>query len=174
MVSLFTNIPLKETIEIVSDYVYRSEYKPNYEKKHFKKLLTLATGGYFLYKNRLFCQIDGVTMGSPLGPTLANFFLAHFENVFMNEAHDFLPKLYLRYVDDVYCVFDSMEAVMRFLSFLNSLHPNLQFTHELGQKKLAFLDTEFSLNLDSIGFSTEVYRKPTNTNVICIVLKVRN
>ena len=166
VVSLFTNIPLKETIDIVTDYVYNSENSPKFEKKDFKKLLEIATGGYFLYQNKLYCQIDGVTMGSPLGPTLANFFLAHFENKFMSENLEFLPEKFVRYVDDVFCVFSSMDYVNKFLDYLNHLHPNLKFTHELGPRKLAFLDTEIDLDLNSGNFGSQVYRKPTNTNVI--------
>ena len=41
-------------------------------------------------------------MGSPLGPTIANFFLANMEN-----NADFHPKLYSRYVDDIFCVFNN-------------------------------------------------------------------
>ena len=44
------------------------------EKDDFIKLLQLATEGMFLYRDKLYRQIDGVAMGSPLGPTLANFF----------------------------------------------------------------------------------------------------
>ena len=45
------------------------------EKHAFIKLMKLATQGMlFLYNGELFKQIDGVAMGSPLGPTLANFF----------------------------------------------------------------------------------------------------
>ena len=105
-------------------------------------------------------------MGSPLGPTLANFFLAHFENKFMSENLEFLPEKYVRYVDDVFCVFGSMESVGNFLEYLNHLHPNLKFTHELGPRKLAFLDTEIDLDLNSSNFGPQVYRKPTNTKVI--------
>ena len=36
-----------------------------------------------LNKGKLYCQIDDVTMGSPLGPTLANFFQELLENQFM-------------------------------------------------------------------------------------------
>ena len=32
-----------------------------------------------MYKDKLYKQIDGVTMGSCLGPTLANFFLGCLE-----------------------------------------------------------------------------------------------
>ena len=60
----------------------------------------------FLYNGELFKQIDGVAMGSPLGPTLANFFLANLENKLMNKTNGFYPKIYLRYVDDAFAIFD--------------------------------------------------------------------
>ena len=45
-------------------------------------------------------------MGSPLGPSLANFFLGHLEqhNIFNSCSID--PRLYVRYVDGVFVVFD--------------------------------------------------------------------
>ena len=42
--------------------------------------MKLATQGMFLYNGELFKQIDGIAMRSPLGATLANFFLADLEN----------------------------------------------------------------------------------------------
>ena len=36
VVSLFTNIPLKETTDIVKDYVYDSENPPKFEKRTSK------------------------------------------------------------------------------------------------------------------------------------------
>ena len=84
----------------------------------------------------------------------------------MSENLEFLPEKYVRYVDDVFCVFGSMESVGNILEYLNHLHPNLKFTHELGPRKLAFLDTEIDLDLNSSNFGSQVYRKPTNTKVI--------
>ena len=47
------------------------------KKKQFKDLLSLATKDtYFLFNNILYKQIDGVIIGSPKGPSLANTFLA--------------------------------------------------------------------------------------------------
>ena len=53
----------------------------------------------FLYNDRLYKQEDGVAMGSPLGPSLANVFLGHLEehNIFTKE--EISPKLYkIRYI----------------------------------------------------------------------------
>ena len=81
----------------------------------FRKLLQVATGGCFLDKGKLYCQIDGVTMGSPLGPSLAKkIFVAQLENQFMNTNLDFLPSHYCRYVDDIICLFSSLENVTKF------------------------------------------------------------
>jgi hypothetical protein len=53
---------------------------------------------------------------------------------------------------------------MQFFDFLNSLHPNLQFTYEIGPDSIAFLDTKISIEND--GFSSTIFRKATNTNVL--------
>ena len=167
VVSLFTNIPLNETIDIVCNYVYQQHSPPKYSKETFKKLLQIATGGYFIHRGKLYCQIDVVTMESPLGPTLANFFLAHLENQFMGQQDVFMPVHYSRYVDDIFCVFNSLEYVKMFLSFLNNIHPNLKFTCEIGPQKLAFLDTQISLSSNNdLTLITSVYRKPTDTKTI--------
>ena len=107
VVSLFTNIPLEESINLAADYVYSSEINqiPPFDKKIFKKLLEFATGGIFQFNNSYYKQTDGVMMGSPLGPTLANLFLAHMEMNWMSQ--EFSPILYRRYVDDIFCVFRS-------------------------------------------------------------------
>ena len=78
-----------------------------------------------------------------------------------------MPVHYSRYVDDIFCVFNSLEYVKMFLSFLNNIHPNLKFTCEIGPQKLAFLDTQISLSYNNdLTLITSVYRKPTDTKTI--------
>ena len=84
------------------------------DKDIFIKLLKKATGGMFMYKDKLYRQIDGVAMGGPLGPTLANFFLGHLETKLFNGI-DFGPSLYIRYVDDIFAVFSSVSDKVAFL-----------------------------------------------------------
>ena len=50
------------------------------------------------------------------------------------------------------------------MSRLNNLHANISFTVELGGKVLPFLDTLIQLSND--GFTSTVFRKATNTDVI--------
>ena len=104
-------------------------------------------------------------MGSPLAPTLANFFLGHIEKKLMSNCNDEVkPKLYVRYVDDIFVVFSSSVDYKPFFDILNAQHSNLRFTVELGDKDLTFLDTQVSI--ENGNFESWVYRKPTNTHVI--------
>ena len=79
--SLFTNIPLEEAINICTESIYdQNDSIEGLNKSEFKELLSLATKeSYFIFNEILYKQIDGVAMGSPLGPTLANAFLCFYE-----------------------------------------------------------------------------------------------
>ena len=81
--SLFTNISLEETINICCDTLFKeTDIYEGYSKSEFKTLLSLASKeSYFFFNEVLHKQKDGVAVGSPLGPTLANAFLSHYEEI---------------------------------------------------------------------------------------------
>ena len=163
--SLFTNVPLNEAIDLACRYVYdhNSPSKPSYDRKHFKKLLMYATSGEFLYNQKMYRQVDGVAMGSPLAPTLANLFMAHLEQTWV--ASRSAPFVYYRYVDDIFCVFDlDVSNHSEFLTFLNSQHANLKFTVEVGSTTLPFLDVHVDTSSGNSRFS--VFRKETYTGLL--------
>ena len=74
--SLFTNVPLDETIDIsVKKLFGRKKRYKGFSKENFRKLLCLAVkDSILLFNDTYYEQVDGVAMGSPLGPTLANIF----------------------------------------------------------------------------------------------------
>ena len=56
-------------------------------KHHFKQLLILSVkSSCFLFNYIYYKQIDGVAMGSPLGPTLANLFLVYHERKWLESV----------------------------------------------------------------------------------------
>ena len=60
--------------------------------------------------------------------------------------------------------FQSKEQVIPFLDYLNSKHPNIQFTHELEDNgSLSFLD--INITRTNGRFSTSVFHKPTSTGL---------
>ena len=166
--SLFTNVPLLETINIVVDRVYGKDsvIKPPFKKLFFKKMLIMCSSGLFMYNDEWYEQIDGVAMGSPLASSLANMFLAHIEHTLLMKKHTLppnFPKLSLRYVDDIFCLFECKDHHEQFLHILNSLHPSLQFTVEVATTSLPFLDVR--VKIDDNNLETSVYRKSTHTGV---------
>ena len=71
--SLFTNIPIDKTIEnCVNDLFASNDTVHNFIKEDLKELLKFASyESFFTFDNEYYSQLDGVAMGSPLGPTLA-------------------------------------------------------------------------------------------------------
>ena len=76
----------------------------------------------FIHNGKLFSQIDGVAMGNPLGPTLANWFLGMIEKKIFDQHLSFYPSFYVRYVDDVFAIFNSAIEIQMFLEVLNNQH----------------------------------------------------
>ena len=83
--SLFTNVPIKKTINTILDRVYNKKLiNTKLKKRKTKKLLVdSCTKTAFSFDNALYEQCDGVSMRSSLGPVLANIILNEFENVML-------------------------------------------------------------------------------------------
>ena len=93
--SLFTNIPLDETIICVDLVFHKKKKVKSMLKRHFKQLLTLSVKpSCFLFNDVYYKQVDGVAMGSPLGPTLANLFLVYYEHKWLKSVlYSFGPSI---------------------------------------------------------------------------------
>ena len=65
--SLFTNVPLDQTIEIILNIVYKkNEISTDMTKSEMKELLNLCTKSvHFTFDDNIYVQNDGVAMGSP-------------------------------------------------------------------------------------------------------------
>ena len=104
-------------------------------------------------------------MGSPLGPTLANVFMCHFENISLENCPiHFKPIVYRQFADDTFLLFRSKDYVEKFRNYLNKQHKNIKFTSEIEENgSLSFLDIKISH--ENNKFVTSVYRKPTFSGV---------
>ena len=161
--SLFTNVPVKRTISIIMKHVYHHPTlpAPKIPRNVLKQLLLTCTTEVPFYSptdGKLRVQIDGMTMGSPLGPTFANFYMAELENKVLARTGVNID-LYLRFVDDIFlhCTKEEMEHLRRLLEEESVL----KFTYELpNDKKLAFLDV--LTDIENNDFTTSVYHKPTD------------
>jgi len=96
--SLFTNVPVDVTIEILAEKAFKDnwfnkEYDLNITKTDLIELLEIATKKQlFQFEGNLYEQVDGVAMGSPLGPLMANAFMCNTEEKLKNQNK--MPAFY--------------------------------------------------------------------------------
>ena len=84
--SLFTNIPLLESIELAVDYILTGNPNIRLSKDNLKELFLIATAQtHFLFQRNYYDEIDGVAMGPPLAPVLANLFMGHHERIWLQQ-----------------------------------------------------------------------------------------
>ena len=169
--SLYTNVPLNEVVEDIVATVYSDSAASTFfrdskiTKTVFRNILKTCSKSIFVYNDKLYMQTDGVAMGSPLAPLLADWFVAKIENKILSDPDiTCRPKFFRRYVDDIFTTFESTADRDEFFRILNNSHSNLKFTMETTSDVLPFLDVGVSIDKDV--FHTQVYRKPTNTHVI--------
>ena len=162
-------MPLEETIQILANKAFNQNwfnetYNLNITQEDLVELLRVATKHQlFQFNGSLYEQIDGVAMGSPLGPLMASTFMCSIEEKL--ESEDKLPSFYKRYVDDTLAVVKDISTATTFLATLNEAHPAISFTTETANNnKLPFIGME----LTKIGkrLETCVYRKTTNKGLL--------
>ena len=163
--SLFTNVPLVETTNMILEKYDPSKFF-GIARDIVKKLLRFATSeSIFLFNNCLYNQIDGISMGSSLGPVYANAFMCFKESEWLeNCPAEFKPTYYRRYVDDTFLLFREKHHANMFLTYMNDQHPNIKFTYEMEKDgRLPFLDVLITKRNGNIV--TSVYRKGTFTGL---------
>ncbi len=158
--SLFTSVPLDKTIKIILQRIYEEKVIDTRLKKNtLKKLLKDACmKTAFSFNDVIYKQIDGVSMGSSLGPSLANVIMTELEKQLVAGLIDTgTIKFYMRYVDDT-LVLAKSENFQKILEKLNSFDNNLKFTIDtFDDDDVHFLDINIDRN------KTDLYYKPTHT-----------
>ena len=82
-------MPLTKTVNIILERVYTEKLNTKLSKRSQKKLiLDSCNKTAFSFNNKIYEQIDGVSMGSSLGPVLANIILTEFEKLIVFDLVD--------------------------------------------------------------------------------------
>lgn len=163
--ALFPSIPVNNAIGTLRDWLLSQYEGESWRQKtiQYVKFTKLCMEqSYFQFRDCIYQQKMGASMGNPLSPFLSEVYMAALEHEL--QTKNLLPERWWRYVDDVFCIIkrDSLTTV---LDTINSARRSIKFTYEMEvEGKLPFLDI---LILREPGcpssFSFEIYRKPTNT-----------
>ena len=112
---------------------------------------------FFQFRGSFFEQVNGLSMGAPLSPLLANCFVENIETIAL-DSYFLKHKFWGRYMDDIISVWNyGVEELKSFLEHLNFWGGDLKFTVKLEEDK-----KNNKLNKNSLDF--KIYRKPTNNN----------
>ena len=105
-------------------------------------------------------RIDGIAMESPLGPLLADIFMAKLERSTLSDIINSV-QFYRRYIDDIFIVHRS--DLSELTSAFNAAHPSISFTFEAEKGGLLpFMDVLLE-RTEHGTVRRSVYHKPTWT-----------
>ena len=143
-------MPLEETIQILTNQAFpqnwfNKTHQLNITQDDLVELLRVATKHeLFQFNWHLYEQIDGVAMGSPLGPLMANLFMCSIEEKL--ESENKLPSFYPRYGDDSLAMVPDIPSAEAFLTTMNESQPSINFTMEIAtNNKLTFNGMEIEM-----------------------------
>ncbi|XP_074039195.1 uncharacterized protein [Leptinotarsa decemlineata] len=161
--NLFTSVPKSETLPLVSNLLSQHLTSDSTKIDILTLLKFCISQDFFVFNNKFYSQPDGLAMGNPLSPFLADIFMENLENSFIINKIDNILSWH-RYVDDCLVFIDGNSIVAHdILNSLNNLHPKIKFTLEIEQdNKLNFLDLTITKTYNKLDFS--IYRKPTQTD----------
>ena len=128
--SLFTNVPLQESINVILKRIYDDKLIHTDIKKNTMRKLIKGTckKTAFSFDNIIYEQIDGVSMGSPPAPVLANIIMRELEKAFVQKlTTSGMIKFYCRYVDDTLLLVKPAD-ILHTHNLFNKFDKNVRFT----------------------------------------------
>lgn len=117
----------------------------------------------FQFDQEYYRQVKGVAMGTRMGPSYANLFLGHLEEILETTYNGPKPEHYQRYIDDIFGITQMGEEYLQeWITTMCKMHPAVDFTFEVSTTSVDFLDAHISTT--STGITTSVHYKPTDSH----------
>ena len=165
--SLYTNIDNELGIKAVSE-AFSTDPHPIHP--YILQLLRLSLeGNDFQFNGKHYLQISGTAMGKKFAPHYADITMAYWERMNLRKC-DKQPTLYLRYLDDIFMIWDHSVAEFNdAFRILNTAHPNITLKSNVQENELEFLDVlvyKGKKFRETGKFDTKVYFKPTDSHAL--------
>ena len=162
VVSLYPSIPHSDGLSALAEFLAER----GLPEKHRTNICNLAkfvlTNNVFEFDSDIYLQVSGTAIGTRMAPTYAIIFLHMFESKFLKSA-SLNPYIWYRFIDDIFSIWQHGEARLRaFTTELNARHPSIQFTWDVSESLVPFLDV--NVRLEDSAISTDLYVKPTDTH----------
>jgi hypothetical protein len=142
--SLYTNIPIDDALHALNETL-RPMFHPFHRQEIVMAVNFVLRHNFIAFDGKVFHQVRGLAMGTPLAPPLANIFMAHLEGKMFMLSPRIVPLLYVRYLDDILVVQTSCNRTTSVLNDrlwgeLEHMHPNIHLTRESSPRSVDYLD----------------------------------
>lgn len=162
--SLYTSISHRLGHEAVRHFLYRDSNISITQCNFVMELLDFSMAhNHFWHNNKHYLQTRGVAMGAKFAPSMANLFMAKWEEdiVFCDKPSQLV--LWRRFIDDVLFIWDGdSESLSNFLLSLNGNDRGIALTYEASSVQIHFLDLLITIVDGRITTST--FFKSTDRN----------
>ena len=162
--SMYTNIPVDNVIKFLEEYlVIFNDHTGNKKSFIIRAIGICLSVTIFKFNGKFYAQKNGLAMGNPLSPVIANIFMCQIDKL---QNFDIRPKIMLRYLDD-YFVISKLTIRQMSLSInkINNSFPTIKLTTEKEQdNSLSFLDLKLIKSEGKI--KTRIFRKTTCKNFL--------
>ena len=161
--SLYTVIPNDGGLQALAYFLDQRTVKEPSTHTLVRLAELVLTLNAFSFDNQHYRQIGGVAMGSRMGPNYACLFVGYIEERIRSTYTGFVPQLHKCYIDEVVGAAQCSRLELEdFINHVSNFHPALQFTSNISDLELPFLDIKLKINNHSI--QTSVHYKETDTH----------
>ena len=161
--SLYTNIPHKEGIEACRHFLNTRQNKSLTTERICDLIRMILTMNNFTFNDNTFYKFMVQQWVRAWHPPTQIYSWANLNNRAIENA-TYKPFVWRRFIDDIFMVWtEGEEHLKTFISYLNSIHPTIKFTHEYSSSRnqtLPFLDVQVHLHNNEI--QTDLHTKPTD------------
>lgn len=162
--SLYPSIPIPYSMNLLKKWLIKNEVKSDLVEAYVDLSRVCMKQNIFQFRNSYYSQTKGTSIGNSLSSFIAELFMCDFETN-MSKHPDF-PRVYYRYVDDIFVIqnrrkFDLVRSA--FEKHLDKIEVGaVKFTIERQvDNKLPFLNT--LVEIVNGVLTIDVYRKPSST-----------
>ena len=136
--SLYTSIPVPAAVQAVRERLLDRGANAIFVATVVQALELVLRLNFFEFNGSMFRQIQGLAMGTPCAPPVANLFMASLETALPK------PLLYLRYLDDILTVqvVDADHPESALWESLHAMHPNIRLTRVRSESAVDYLDLQ--------------------------------
>ena len=158
----------------VREYLDSRQVKSPSTEKTMQLLDIVRNNNFMEFGEKIFQQVGGTSIGKKHAPPLACLGAGKLENdtIFPSDEYKSLVlddkddsceknRFYKRFIDDIIAAMKgTKEDAQRFVDWMNTLWPELEFTFEWSDKELTYLDVNLIMTEGKL--ETDRFIKPTN------------